>query len=71
MKLNGFMFESEIKEKAEEKLESNRADIPAQHKALSYIQGNQVYTDPMQEKHQEHEIGHVVQQKQGRVRPKL
>lgn len=41
---------------------------PAQLQALAYTQGNQVYVAPGQEKHLEHELGHVVQQKQGRVR---
>ena len=42
---------------------------PAQLQALAYTQGNQVHIGPGQEKHLEHELGHVVQQKLGLVRP--
>lgn len=35
--------------------------------ALAYTQGNQVYIGPGQEQHLAHELGHVVQQKLGRV----
>ncbi len=42
---------------------------PAQFQAYAYTQGNQVYLGPGQEQHLRHELGHVVQQKQGRVRP--
>lgn len=45
------------------------SDRPAKLDALAYTQGNQVYIGPGQEKHLSHELGHVVQQKQGRVRP--
>ena len=45
------------------------SDKPAQMKALAYTQGNDVYIGPGQEKHLGHELGHVVQQKQGRVKP--
>lgn len=45
------------------------SDKPAQLQALAYTQGNQVYVAPGQEKHLSHELGHVVQQKQGRVKP--
>lgn len=44
------------------------SDKPAQLQAHAYAQGNQVYMGPGQEKHLGHELGHVVQQKQGRVR---
>ena len=40
---------------------------PAQLRALAYTQGNDVYIGPGQERHLKHELGHVVQQKQGRV----
>ena len=40
----------------------------AQLQALAYTQGNEVYIGPGQEKHLMHELGHVVQQKLGRVR---
>lgn len=43
------------------------SDKPAQLQAFAYTQGNRVYVGPGQEKHLEHELGHVVQQKQGRV----
>jgi hypothetical protein len=36
--------------------------------ALAYTQGNNVFVGPGQEKHLSHELGHVVQQKQGRVK---
>lgn len=42
---------------------------PAVFQALAYTQGNQVYIGPGQEKHLMHELGHVVQQKRGLVRP--
>lgn len=41
---------------------------PAQLGAYAYTQGNQVYIGPGQERHLEHELGHVVQQKQGIVK---
>jgi Rad3-related DNA helicase len=44
---------------------------PAQLQALAYTQGNQVYVAPGQEKHLSHELGHVVQQKQGNVQPTM
>lgn len=42
---------------------------PETIQALAYTQGNQVYIGPGQEKHLGHELGHVVQQKLGMVRP--
>jgi hypothetical protein len=42
---------------------------PAQLNAHAYAQGNQIHIAPGQEKHLPHEAWHVVQQKQGRVRP--
>ena len=39
--------------------------------ALAYAQGNQIYLGPGQQKHLGHEAWHVVQQKQGRVRPTI
>ena len=45
------------------------SDKPAQLQALAYTQGNDVHVAPGQEKHLGHELGHVVQQKQGRVNP--
>lgn len=47
------------------------SDKPAQFQALAFAQGNQVYIGSGQEKHLAHELGHVVQQKQGRVRPTM
>ena len=43
------------------------SDKPVQYGALAYTQGNDVYLGPGQEKHLGHELGHVIQQKQGRV----
>ena len=42
---------------------------PAQLHALAYAQGTDIHIGPGQEKHLPHEAWHVVQQKQGRVRP--
>lgn len=42
---------------------------PAAVQAYAYTQGNQVYVAPGQAHHLSHELGHVVQQKQGRVKP--
>lgn len=44
---------------------------PAQLNALAYTQGNQIHISSGQEKHLPHEAWHVVQQKQGRVRPTM
>ncbi|MDR2572460.1 MAG: DUF4157 domain-containing protein [Oscillospiraceae bacterium] len=41
---------------------------PAQLDAHAYTQGNDIHIAPGQEKHLGHELGHVVQQKQGRVK---
>ena len=45
------------------------SDKPAQLQAHAYAQGTDVHLAPGQEKHLPHELGHVVQQKQGRVKP--
>lgn len=45
------------------------SDKPAQLQAHAYAQGNQIHVAPGQEKHLAHEAWHVVQQKQGRVKP--
>ncbi len=45
------------------------SDKPARFKALAFTQGNEVHIAPGQERYLEHELGHVVQQKEGRVRP--
>lgn len=42
---------------------------PAQLQAYAYTRGTEIYVAPGQEKHLSHEAWHVVQQKQGRVRP--
>src|SRR5579864_5967235 len=44
---------------------------PAQVQALAYTQGTEIHVGPGQEQHLAHEAWHVVQQKQGRVRPTL
>ncbi|MCB9230046.1 MAG: DUF4157 domain-containing protein [Bacteroidia bacterium] len=42
---------------------------PAQVQALAYAQGTDIHIGPGQEKHLPHEAWHIVQQKQGRVKP--
>jgi hypothetical protein len=42
---------------------------PAQVNALAYAQGSDIYLGPGQERHLPHEAWHIVQQRQGRVRP--
>jgi uncharacterized protein DUF4157/DNA/RNA non-specific endonuclease len=44
---------------------------PAQLQAHAYAQGTAIHIGPGQERHLPHEAWHVVQQKQGRVRPTL
>lgn len=44
------------------------SDMPKRLDALAYTQGNQVYIGAGQERHLPHELGHVVQQKLGKVR---
>jgi hypothetical protein len=44
---------------------------PAQLNALAYAQGTDIHLGAGQEKHLPHEAWHVVQQKQGRVKPTL
>jgi len=41
---------------------------PAQFKAHAFARGNEVHLGPGQEKHLGHELAHVVQQKQGKVK---
>jgi|GEM_PF-6299703 len=43
--------------------------LPAQMSALAYTQGVDIHVGPGQETHLPHEAWHVVQQKQGRVKP--
>lgn len=45
------------------------SDRPKKLDALAYTQGTEVFLGPGQERHLPHELGHVVQQKQGIVRP--
>jgi hypothetical protein len=42
---------------------------PSKVGALAYAQGNQIHVGPGQEKHLPHEGWHIVQQRQGRVKP--
>jgi hypothetical protein len=44
---------------------------PAQLNALAYAQGTNIHIASGQEKHLPHEAWHVVQQKQGRVKPTM
>ncbi len=44
---------------------------PAEVQALAYTQGAEIHVAPGQENHLAHEAWHVVQQKQGRVKPTL
>jgi len=44
---------------------------PAQLQALAHTQGSDIHLGPGQERHLAHEAWHVVQQKQGRVRPTM
>ena len=47
------------------------SDKPARLQAHAYAQGTDIHLGPRQEKHLPHEAWHVVQQKQGRVRPTM
>ncbi|MES2277771.1 MAG: DUF4157 domain-containing protein [Bacteroidota bacterium] len=47
------------------------SSAPAQVGALAYAAGNQIHLGPGQEQHLPHEAWHLVQQKQGRVKPTL
>lgn len=49
----------------------HNSDKPAQLQAHAYAQGTDIHLGPGQEKHLPHEAWHVVQQKQGRVRPTM
>lgn len=42
---------------------------PKEFGALAYTQNTHIYMAPEQERHLGHELGHIVQQKQGRVKP--
>lgn len=45
------------------------SSMPARMDALAYTQGSHIHVAPGQERHLPHEAWHVVQQKQGRVKP--
>jgi hypothetical protein len=45
------------------------SDQPAHLQALAYTHGFEILITPGQEKHLEHDLSHVVQQKRGIVRP--
>lgn len=47
------------------------SSAPAEVQALAYTQGADIHVGPGQEEHLPHEAWHVVQQKQGRVKPTL
>ena len=47
------------------------SDKPAQLNAYAYAQGTDIHVAPGQEQHLPHEAWHVVQQKQGRVKPTM
>lgn len=47
------------------------SDKPTQLQAHAYAQGTDIHVAPGQEKHLPHETWHVVQQKQGRVKPTM
>jgi hypothetical protein len=47
------------------------SDKPAQLQAHAYAQGTDIHLGPGHEKHLPHEAWHVVQQKQGRVKPTI
>jgi len=47
------------------------SDKPAQLQAHAYAQGTDIHIAPGQERHLGHEAWHVVQQKQGRVKPTM
>lgn len=76
-KLNTTGIPDSLKARAEAKTNLSLDDVrvhynsskPMQLRALAYTQGNHVYIGPGQEKHLSHELGHVVQQKLGMVRP--
>lgn len=47
------------------------SDKPAQLQAHAYAQGTEIHLASGQEKHLPHEAWHVVQQKEGRIKPTL
>ncbi|MCL1977595.1 MAG: DUF4157 domain-containing protein [Candidatus Bathyarchaeota archaeon] len=73
----GSALPSDIRERFEKRSGYSLADVlvhynseePAKLGAYAYARGNTVHIGPGQEQHLPHEIGHVVQQKAGLVRP--
>ncbi len=49
----------------------SNSDKPARLNALAYAQGHEIHLSPGQERHLPHEAWHVVQQKQGLVKPTM
>ncbi len=45
------------------------SSMPSRVNALAYTQGSRIYVAPGQERYLPHELGHVVQQKKGKVAP--
>ena len=45
--------------------------VPSRLRALAYTRGTEIHLGPRQEQHLPHEAWHVVQQKQGRVKPTM
>lgn len=78
-KKNGTGLPDDLKAGAESLSGVSLADVmvhynsarPAELDALAYTQGTDIHVAPGQERHLPHETWHVVQQKQGRVRPTL
>ncbi|MCL2685562.1 MAG: DUF4157 domain-containing protein [Candidatus Bathyarchaeota archaeon] len=74
---NGCMLPSEVRGQLEKLTGFSFADVqvyynsaePAKIEAYAYVQGNKVYIGPGQEHHLLHELGHVIQQKKGIVKP--
>lgn len=45
--------------------------LPAQLESHAYSEGTNIHIDPDQERHLPHEAWHIVQQKEGRIKPTL
>lgn len=50
---------------------TRNSSAPASVQAHAYTEGNNIHLGPGQDKHLAHEAWHVVQQKQGRVKPTI
>lgn len=48
-----------------------RSPVPSRLEALAFTEGTHIHVGPGEEKHLPHEAWHVVQQKEGRVRPTM